>query len=49
MALDMLGHFPQIPFMLSSASNSLDEADVVEKLTSIMSVVDGVEYPSYRE
>ncbi|MBA6397315.1 DUF4238 domain-containing protein [Colwellia sp. BRX10-4] len=49
MALDMLGHFPQIPFMLSSASNSLAEADLVEKLTSIMSVVDGVEYPSCRE
>jgi hypothetical protein len=49
MALDMLGAFPQIPFMLSSAQTSIGESMVVESLTSLMSAVDGVRYPDYRD
>lgn len=48
-ALDVLGAFPQIPFMLSSANSALGELLVIESLTELMSTVDGVRYPNYRE
>ncbi|WAL79995.1 DUF4238 domain-containing protein [Shewanella sp. DAU305] len=49
MTLDMLGSFPQLPFMLSSAKNPIDESMVIESLTKLMSEVDGVHYPDYRD
>jgi hypothetical protein len=49
MALDMLGAFPQIPFMLFSATTATGESMVIKSLTSLMSKVDGVHYPEYRD
>lgn len=49
MTLQILGLFPQIPFMLSSANNHYSEALEIERITNIMSMVDGVDYPSYRK
>jgi len=49
MSLDVLGHFPQIPFMLSSARNEMSQAIVIENLSGLMSVVDQIDYPDYRE
>ncbi|NOU52602.1 DUF4238 domain-containing protein [Pseudoalteromonas sp. JBTF-M23] len=48
-ALDVLGAFPQIPFMLSSAKNAISESNVIESLTGLMSAADGVVYPEYRD
>ena len=48
-AVDMLGAFPQIPFMLSSASTAIGESIVIESLTNLMSATDGVRYPEYRD
>ncbi|MCS6181001.1 DUF4238 domain-containing protein [Shewanella baltica] len=49
MALQILGLFPQIPFMLSSANNHYAEALEIESITNIMSMADGVDYPPYRK
>jgi hypothetical protein len=49
MALQVLGVFPQIPFMLASARSYTEEADVIKSLSSLMSVVDKVKYPDYRD
>lgn len=49
MALDMLGAFPQIPFMLSSATTPIAESMAIESLTNLMSEVDSVQYPSHRD
>lgn len=49
MTLEVLGIFPQIPFMLSSANNHYSEALEIETITKIMSAVDGIDYPTYRK
>lgn len=48
MNLEVLGAYPQIPFLISSFSNELDSHFKKEKLILLMSEVDGVKYP-YRE
>ncbi|WP_217522095.1 DUF4238 domain-containing protein [Vibrio metschnikovii] len=49
MAIDMLGQFPQIPFMLSSAFNDYEEYMESEQILNLMSIVDKVNYPEYRK
>lgn len=47
--LDMLGRFPQIPYMLSHADNDWSGREEEEKILRLMSIVDGVAYPVLRE
>jgi hypothetical protein len=49
MTVELLGAFPQIPFMLSSAENDYAESIEIEKIIQLMSYSDGIEYPEYRE
>lgn len=49
MTLQVLGVFPQIPCMLSLADNHYSECKEIQAITRLMSEVDGVDYPSYRE
>ncbi|MBQ4891255.1 DUF4238 domain-containing protein [Shewanella sp. MMG014] len=49
MNLELLGAFPQIPYMLSSAENDYAESIKVEQLIQLMSCTDGIEYPEYRD
>ncbi|MBU2872006.1 DUF4238 domain-containing protein [Colwellia sp. E2M01] len=49
MNLQLLGVFPQIPFMLSMANNDMAELNEMNKIIELMSVTDNMDYPSYRE
>lgn len=49
MTLEMLGTFPQVPFMVSRADNDISEGKEMEWILKVMSLVDRVEYPSYRD
>lgn len=48
MNLEILGNFPQIPFLIFSSSNELDSHYKLQDIIALMSKVDGVKYP-YRE
>lgn len=48
-SLDVLGTFPQIPFFLSSASNDFAESIEIEKIINIMSIVDDIDYPYFKD
>lgn len=49
MNLQLLGVFPQIPFMLSKANNDMAELTEMNNIIELMSITDDVEYPLYRK
>ena len=49
LSLDVLGNYPQIPFLLSSATNDYESLEKQQALTNFMRLVDGIFYPSYRK
>lgn len=49
MNLQLLGLYPQIPFMLSRANNAFSESEEMNKIIKLMSITDNVEYPLDRE
>lgn len=46
MHLEILGTYPQIPYLMSQARNPMQAIEESDRLIEIMSIVDKVEYPS---
>ncbi|MGI2002124.1 DUF4238 domain-containing protein [Shewanella frigidimarina] len=49
MNLQLLGTYPQIPFMLSTANNAMTELSEMNLIINLMSITDNVTYPSGRK
>ena len=46
MALEVMGSFPQIPFLMSNSTDDYESFELQERLIEIMGVVDGISYPN---